>query len=110
MTLQLLAILVLGLMSGSELNVAGFAHSAFGGQPLDVHIPMRSSFAALFGRTMPFWMTASTVFNLLLLFPFEHLSPEAWRLAAIAFAIQVFAIGECRSIAGISTTGSEPAD
>ena len=92
MTLQLFAVLVLGLMCGSELNVAAFAHPTFNRQPLETHIPLRSSFAALFGRVMPFWMTGSTLLNLLLLLPFEHLSQSAWRLAAIAAAIQVFAV------------------
>ncbi|MGB0122643.1 MAG: DUF1772 domain-containing protein [Silvibacterium sp.] len=92
MALQLIAVLVLGLMCGSELNVAAFAHPTFNRQPLEVHIPVRSSFASLFGRVMPFWMAGSTLLNLLLLLPFEHLSDAAWRLAAVALAIQVFAV------------------
>jgi uncharacterized membrane protein len=92
MTLQLIAVLALGLMCGSELNVAAFAHPTFNRQPLEVHVPMRSSFALLFGRVMPFWMGGSTLLNLLLLLPFEHLNESAWRLAAIAFAIQVIAV------------------
>jgi len=92
MTLELLSVLVLGLMCGSELNVAVFAHPTLNRQPLEVHIPLRSSFATLFGQVMPFWMTGSTLLNLLLLLPFAHLTGTAWRLAAIAFAIQVFAV------------------
>ena len=92
MTLQLLAVVVLGLMCGSELNVAAFAHPTFNRQPLQAHILVRSSFAALFGKVMPFWMAGSTLLNLLLLLPFEHLNKSAWHLAAIAFAIQVFAV------------------
>jgi uncharacterized membrane protein len=34
----------------------------------------------------------STLLNLLLLLPFEHLNESAWRFAAIAFAIQVLAV------------------
>jgi len=41
---------------------------------------------------MPFWMAGSTVLNLLLLLPFEHLNQSAWRLAAIALTIQVSAV------------------
>lgn len=41
---------------------------------------------------MPFWMSGSTLLNLLLLLPYQHLGPEAWRLALIAFAIQALAI------------------
>jgi hypothetical protein len=54
MTLQIFAVLVLGLMAGSELNVAAFAHPALNRQPLEVHIRMRSWFARIFGRVMPF--------------------------------------------------------
>ena len=92
MTLELLALVVLGLMCGSELNVAAFGHPILNRQPLDAHILVRSSFASLFGRVMPFWMSGSTLLNLLLLLPFAHLSGEAWRLAAIAFAIQISAV------------------
>jgi hypothetical protein len=41
---------------------------------------------------MPFWMTSSTLLNLLLLFPFAHLGAHAGHLAQAAFAIQLFAI------------------
>ncbi|MGA8143141.1 MAG: DUF1772 domain-containing protein [Candidatus Acidiferrales bacterium] len=92
MTLILLSVLVLGLMCGSELNVAALAHSEFNRQPLEIHVRLRSSFAGLLGHVMPFWMTSSTLLNLLLLLPFAHLSRPAWRLAAIASAIQVVAV------------------
>jgi uncharacterized membrane protein len=89
---HLLALIVLGLMCGSEFNVGAFAHPAFDRQPLDVHIPMRSALAALFGRVMPFWMAGSTLLNLLILLPFMHLSPLAWQMAATGAGIQVFCI------------------
>jgi hypothetical protein len=92
MALQLLSILVFGLMCGSELNVAAFAHPTLNRQPLEVHVRMRASFAVLFGRVMPFWMAGSTILNLLLLLPFEHLNESAWRFAAVAFTIQVLAV------------------
>jgi uncharacterized membrane protein len=92
MTVHILALLVLGLMCGSELNVAVFGHPTLNRQPLDVHIPVRSSFAVLLGRVMPFWMGGSTLLTLLVLLPFEHLSEAAWRFAAVAFALQVFAV------------------
>ena len=92
MTLQILSVIVLGLMCGSELNVAAFAHPMLNRQPLEVHVRMRASLAALFGRVMPFWMAGSALLNLLLLLPFERLHDSAWRFAAIAFTIQVFAV------------------
>jgi hypothetical protein len=92
MALQVLAIVVLGLMCGSELNIAAFAHPTLNRQTTDVHIPIRAAFARLFGGIMPFWMIASTLLNLLLLFPFAHLGVRAGHLARVAFAIQIFAI------------------
>jgi uncharacterized membrane protein len=92
MILQLVALLVLGLMCGSELNVALFSHPVLKQQPLETHILVRSSLAVLLGRVMPFWMSGSTLLNLLLLLPFEHLNKIAWRFAGIAFAIQVLAV------------------
>ena len=90
--LQILVILVLGLMCGSELNVAVFSHPTLNRQPLDTHIGMRSAFAALLGRVMPFWMAGSTLLNLVLILPFAHLTGTAWTLTAISAAIQVLAV------------------
>lgn len=92
MALQVLAIVVLGLMCGSELNVAVFGHPTLNRQATDVHIPVRASFATLLGRVMPFWMATSTFLNLLLLFPFAHLGALAGRLAQAALVLQVLAI------------------
>jgi len=90
--LQILAILVLGLMCGSELNVGAFAHPTFNRQPLETHIRVRSAFAVLFGRLMPFWMAGSTLLNLVLILPFAHLTGTTWTLTAISAAIQVLAV------------------
>jgi len=90
--MQIFAILVLGLMCGSELNVGAFAHPASNHQSLQVHIPVRAALAAKLGRVMPFWMAGSTLLNLLLLLPFVGLSGLSWRLAAISFAIQIGAV------------------
>jgi Anthrone oxygenase len=84
----ILALLVLGLICGSEFNVAAFGHPVLNRQPLETHIRIRSSMAALFGRVMPFWMVGSTLLNLSLILPFGHLTGLAWRFAAIGFAIQ----------------------
>jgi uncharacterized membrane protein len=92
MTLQLLAVVALGLMCGSELNVAAFGHPTLNRQSLDVHIAVRAAYAGLFGRVMPFWMAGCTLLNILLLLPFGHLSGSAWRLAAIALVIQIGAV------------------
>ena len=92
MILRLVALLVLDLMCGSELNVALFSQPVLKRQPLETRVLVRSSLAALFGRVMPFWMAGSTLLNLLLLLPFEHLNKSAWGFAAIAFVIQVSAV------------------
>lgn len=90
--LLLFSVIALGLMCGSELNVAAFAHPTLNRQATAAHIPVRSALASLLGHVMPFWMSGSALLNLLLLFPVGHLNESAWRLAAIAFAIQVVAI------------------
>jgi hypothetical protein len=41
MTLHVFAVMVLGLMCGSELNVAAFAHPLLSRHPLNTHIPKR---------------------------------------------------------------------
>jgi uncharacterized membrane protein len=92
LTLLVLAVLTLGLMCGSEFNVAAFAHPTLNRQQLETHTRVRSSLAVLLGRVMPFWMTGSALLNLMLLAPFERLSSAAWRLAAVSFVLQVFAI------------------
>ena len=92
MILHLIALVILGLMCGSELNVALFSHPVLKKQPLETHILVRSSLATLLGRVMPFWMAGSTLLNLLLILPFERLNESAWRYAAMAFAIQVLAV------------------
>ena len=91
MIVHILAILVLGLMCGSELSIAAFGHPALKRQPLSVRIPVRASLAATLGRVMPFWMSGSALLNLLLLFN-HHLGNLPWRVAAISFAIQALAI------------------
>jgi hypothetical protein len=49
MILQLVALLVLGLMCGSELNVALFSHPVLKRQRLETHVLVRSSLAVLLG-------------------------------------------------------------
>lgn len=90
--LQLLAAVVLGLMCGSKLNVGVFAHPTLNRQAFAVHIPVRASFASLFGHIMPFWMGGSTLLNIALLLPFEHLTASAWRLTAIACGLQILCV------------------
>ena len=92
LTLQIAATVVLGLMCGSELNVAAFGHPALNRQSVEAHIAVRSEFARILGRAMPFWMSGSTLLNLLLVLPFSHRDGFAWRLSAIALAIQIAAV------------------
>jgi Domain of unknown function (DUF1772) len=90
--LQILAVWELGLMCGSELSVAAFAHPVLKLQLLDAHIAVRASLARLFGRVMPLWMAGSTLLNLFLVLPFHRLKSPVWRPNVIALAIQVLAV------------------
>ena len=105
MTLELLTLLVLGLKCGSELNIAAFAHPALNRQPLETHILMRSSFAALFGRVMPFWMTGSALWC----FPSSFLCPSTIGLPS-GRRKRCRPIGAFRNTAGICTTPFAPQD
>lgn len=92
MFIRVAAAVVLGLMCGSELNVAAFAHPTLNNLPLEIHIRIRAALAKLFGRVMTFWFAGSTILNVLLLFPFAGLNGLSWRLAAIAAGIQIVAV------------------
>jgi len=53
--LNVVAIIVAGLMVGSELAVAVFVHPTLDKLPDDVHLPVASALARVQGRFMPFW-------------------------------------------------------
>ncbi len=56
--LLILTIVLAGLMVGNELTVAVFLHPTLRRMPDNLYAPARRSFAALFGRAMPFWYVA----------------------------------------------------
>ncbi len=56
--LDVLLLLAAGLMVGNELTVALFLHPTLSHLQDEVHAPAAISFAALFGRVMPFWYVA----------------------------------------------------
>jgi len=53
--LNVVAVLVAGLMIGNELAIAVFVHPALDRLPDDVHLPVASALARVFGKFMPFW-------------------------------------------------------
>jgi uncharacterized membrane protein len=53
--LNVVAIIVAGLMVGSELAIAAFVHPTLDKLPDDVHLPVATALARLQGRFMPFW-------------------------------------------------------
>ena len=53
--LNVVAIIVAGLMVGSELAIAAFVHPTLDKLPDDVHLPAASALARVLGRFMPFW-------------------------------------------------------
>ncbi len=53
--LNVVAIIVAGLMVGSELAVAAFVHPTLDKLPDDVHLPVASALARALGSFMPFW-------------------------------------------------------
>ncbi len=53
--LNVVAIIVAGLMVGSELAIAAFVHPTLDKLPDDVHLPVATALARVQGRFMPFW-------------------------------------------------------
>ena len=68
--LNVVAIVVAGLMVGSELAIAVFVHPTLDRLPDAVHLPAASALARALGRFMPFWyilvflLTLAEVFSL----------------------------------------------
>jgi uncharacterized membrane protein len=54
-TLNVVAVIVAGLMVGSELAVAVFVHPTLDRLPDDVHLPAASALARALGKFMPIW-------------------------------------------------------
>ena len=53
--LNVVAIMVAGLMVGSELAIAAFVHPTLDRLPDAVHLPAANALARLLGIVMPFW-------------------------------------------------------
>src|ERR1700738_4268670 len=53
--LHVVAIIVAGLMVGSELAIAAFVHPTLDKLSDDVHLPAASALARVLGTVMPFW-------------------------------------------------------
>ena len=53
--LNVVAIIVAGLMVGSELAIAAFVHPTLDRLADNVHLPTATALARLLGRVMPFW-------------------------------------------------------
>jgi uncharacterized membrane protein len=54
-TLNVIAIILAGLMVGSELAIAAFVHPTLEKLPDAVHLPAASALARVLGKFMPFW-------------------------------------------------------
>ena len=53
--LNVVAIIVAGLMVGSELAIAAFVHPTLDRLPDNVHLPVASALARVQGKVMPLW-------------------------------------------------------
>jgi hypothetical protein len=62
--LNVVAIIVAGLMVGSELAIAAFIHPTLDRLPDNVHLPVASALARVLGRFMPFWYILAFLFTL----------------------------------------------
>jgi len=58
------AIIVAGLMVGSELAIAAFIHPTLDKLPDDAHLPAASAIARVMGTAMPFWYILTLLLTL----------------------------------------------
>jgi len=61
--LNVVAIIVAGLMVGSELAIAAFVHPTLNRLPDHVHLPVATALARVLGRFMPFWYVVVFLFT-----------------------------------------------
>jgi uncharacterized membrane protein len=62
--LNVIAIIVAGLMVGTELAIAAFVHPTLDKLPDNVHLPAASALARVLGTVMPFWYPLVLVLTL----------------------------------------------
>ena len=62
--LTIAAVLVAGLLAGSELAVAAFVHPTLDKLPEGVHLPAASALARVQGAVMPFWYALAFLLTL----------------------------------------------
>jgi uncharacterized membrane protein len=62
--LNVVAIIVAGLMVGTELAIAAFVHPTLDKLPDDVHLPAASALARVLGTVMPFWYNLTFLLTL----------------------------------------------
>ena len=62
--LSVVAIIVAGLMVGSELAIAAFIHPTLDKLPDDAHLPAASAIARVLGTVMPFWYNLTLLLTL----------------------------------------------
>ena len=62
--LSVVAIIVAGLMVGTELAIAAFVHPTLDKLPDDVHLPAASALARVLGTVMPVWYASRFLLTL----------------------------------------------
>jgi uncharacterized membrane protein len=71
--LNVVAIIVAGLMVGTELAIAAFVHPTLDKLPDEVHLPAASALARVLGSFMPFW------YALVFLLTLAEVAAVQWR-------------------------------
>lgn len=83
---------VSGLMVGNELAVAAFLHPTIRNFSKEVNVPIRTAFAALFGKVMPFWYIATTLLTIVLTWMGPPLNSTGGRLLLASTMLWVVTI------------------
>lgn len=90
--LILLTLLSAALLVGNEFTVGAFINPAFGRLPEQPQAYAARETARIYGRVMPFWMSANLLLNILLVFPVADRYSASWWFyltAAVLFAFVI---------------------
>lgn len=91
--LQIVAIIVAGTMTGSELAIALFVHPNLSRLDDETHARSAQALAKTLGRYMPWWYVATLALNIAIVIWVPGGWSRAWWLACVSAALFAISIG-----------------
>jgi hypothetical protein len=85
--MQILALLLLGTLTGNELAVSAFVHPAISKLPDAAHAASAQAIARIYGKYAPFWYAATIITLILLALRPSAASNKTMLVVSAAFSI-----------------------